>query len=378
MRRRGCRVFGMRAMVRHLTAFGGRVAVLALLVAFLTPPFTVRAVLEAHAIEQARAARLLRVFERPRAAVRVPVFTARNVALPLSHPALGGIEGKGGWFMVFDGDWADPDADRAAGLVDSAVRADLSHLYIRVADSRRHFYASNALQDLLPLAHAAGLSVIGWIEPELGDPGSDVGDAVAAARFQEQGQRLDVLALTMEQITVDPNVGQYLGAIRATLGDRYLLIASTYPTPYDHRGSAYATMSRFCQVFAPMAYWRATGLPQFSGAGGVRAFLGQVFAQFQDPGVNPFKRPLTITAQAYDAAPESGTPGPPPVDEIVASMDETRAKGGLSWSFYRLADANNGVTGDETAAITAYPFWRRPPPIQARSLIASSDQPVAY
>src|SRR5947209_19875344 len=126
-------------------------------------------------------------------------------------------------------------------------------------------------------------------------------------------------------------MGQYLSSIRSRLGDKYLLIASAYPTPYDHPGSAYATMSRFCQVFAPMAYWRATGLPQFSGPDGVRAFLGQVFAQFQDPGVNPFRRPLSITAQAYDAAPEYGTPGFPPVEEIVAPMDEARVKGGVSW-----------------------------------------------
>ena len=152
--------------------------------------------------------------------------------------------------MDFDGEWTDPDADRAASLVDSAVHADLSHIYVRIADSHRHFYASNALQDLLPLAHAAGLKVIGWIEPELQDPAGDAGDAVAAARFRDQGQGLDGLALTMEQITYDPNVGQYLSAIRSSLGDHYLLIASAYPTPYDHAGSAYATMSRFCQVFA--------------------------------------------------------------------------------------------------------------------------------
>ena len=65
MRRRGCRVFGMRAMVRHLTAFGGRVAVLALLFAVLTSPFSLRAVLDARAVDQAQAARLRHVFDRP-------------------------------------------------------------------------------------------------------------------------------------------------------------------------------------------------------------------------------------------------------------------------------------------------------------------------
>ena len=221
----------------------------------------------------------------------------------------------------------------------------------------------------------------------LDDPGSDAADAIAAADFEEQGQRLDGLALTIEgDSTSDPNVGQYLTGIRGGaaglngLGDQYLLVASTLPTPYDHPGYAYATLSRYCQAFAPMAYWRATGLPQYSGPDGARAYIDQVFQQFRDPGVNPYKRPLTITAQAYDAAPEYGTPGAPPAQEITISMDETRAQGGISWSYYRLADANNGVTGEEQQAISAYPFWQRftGPAISAKALIALPDQPVAY
>lgn len=357
-----------------------------MLFAFLTPPFGLRAFLEARAQEQAQEAHVIASFVRPIAAVvKVPV-TARPFAQAPRSP-LDGVQGKGSWLMMFDGDWNDPDADRAAAIVDSAVRADLSHLYIRVADSRHHFYGASALQDLLPIAHAHGLSIIGWIEPFLDDPTGDAADAIAAAQFEEQGQRLDGLALTIEgDSTSDPNVGQYLGGIRSGipgmngLGDRYLLIASTLPTPYDHPGYAYATLSRFCQVFAPMVYWRATGLPQYSGDGGTRSYLDQVFAQFRDPAVNPYHRPLTITAQAYDAAPEYGTPGAPPPDEIVTSMDETRSQGGISWSYYRLADSNNGVTGDEQQAITSYPFWQRyrGGGIAAKALIALPDQPVAY
>ena len=357
-----------------------------MLFALLTPPFGLRAYLEARAQERAQAAHVMVSFGRPAAAiVKVPV-TARPFAQAPRSP-LDGVKGKGSWLMIFNGDWNDPDADRAAAIVDAAVRADLSHLYIRIADSRYHFYGTSALQDLLPIAHQHGLSIIGWIEPMLDDPNSDAADALAAAQFEEQGQRLDGLALTVEgNRTSDPNVGQYLAGIRGGiqgmngLGDRYLLIASTLPTPYDHPGYAYATMSRYCQVFAPMVYWRATGLPQYSGAGGARAYVDQVFAQFRDPGVNPFKRPLTITAQAYDAAPEYGTPGAPPGDEILTSMDETRAQGGISWSYYRLANADNGVTGEEQQAITAYPFWQRDRAggIASKALIALPDQPVAY
>jgi len=376
----------MTRILRQVTAFGGKVVLGVMLFALLTPPFGLRAYLEARAQEQAQAAHVLHSFGRPIAAmVKAPV-TARPYAEAPRSP-LDGVKGKGAWLMIFDGDWNDPDADRAAAIVDAAVRADLSHLYIRIADSPHHFYGASALQDLLPIAHAHGLSILGWIEPMLDDPTSDAADALASAQFEEQGQRLDGLALTIEgSSTSDPNVSQYLSGIRSGisgmngLGERYLLIASTLPTPYDHPGYAYATMSRYCQVFAPMVYWRATGLPQYSGPDGTRAYVDQVFAQFRDPGVNPYKRPLTITAQAYDAAPEYGTPGAPPGDEILTSMNETRAQGGISWSYYRLANADNGVTGEEQQAITAFPFWQRYSAggIAAKALIALPDQPVAY
>jgi hypothetical protein len=357
-----------------------------MLLALLTPPFGLRAYLEARAQEQAQAAHVIYSFGRPVSVVVKAPVTARAFAQAARSP-LDGVKGKGSWLMIFDGDWNDPDADRAAALVDSALRADLSHLYVRIADSRHHFYGASALQDLLPIAHAHGLRIIGWIEPMLDDPTSDSADALAAAQFEEQGQRLDGLALTIEgNSTSDPNVGQYFSAIRGGiqgmngLGERYLLIASTLPTPYDHPGYAYATMSRYCQVFAPMVYWRATGLPKYSGVDGTRAYVDQVFQQFRDPGVNPFKRPLTITAQAYDAAPEYGTPGAPPGAEIVTSMNEARAQGGISWSYYRLANADNGVTGEEQQAITAYPFWQRDGGggVATKALIALPDQPVAY
>src|SRR5207248_2675216 len=283
----------MSRILRQVTLFGGRVVLGVMLFALLTPPFGLRAYLEARAQEQAQASHVIVSCGRPAAAIVTLPVTARPFAQAPRSP-LDGVKGKGAWLMIFNGDWNDPDSDRAAAIVDAAVRADLSHLYIRIADSRYHFYGTSALQDLLPIAHQHGLNIIGWIEP--------------------------------------------------------------------------------------MLYWRATGLPPYSGVGGARADVAQVFQQFRDPGVNPFKRPLTITAQAYDAAPEYGTPGAPPGDEIVTSMDETRAQGGISWSYYRLANADNGVTGEEQQAITGYPFWQRfrTGGIAGTALIALPDQPVAY
>ena len=197
-----------------------------LLIAFLTPPFGVRAYLDARAQTASDSSRMAFSVTRPAGSISKLPATAFATSTPVP---LDGIRGKGAWFMIFNGDWTDADADRARALVDSAVSADLSHIYVRVADSRRHFYGAPALQDLLPIAHAHHLRVIGWIEPMLNDPTQDAADAIAAARYQEQGQRLDGLALTMEAIRREPNVSQYLSQVRsgasrlAGLGDRYLL-----------------------------------------------------------------------------------------------------------------------------------------------------------
>jgi len=374
----------MSAMLRQVTATVVRIGLGIILVALLASPIGLRVYLDAHGQTQIQIAATVTIHRPPAAMARLPV-SPRPFTVVTPSP-LDGVQGKGSWFMIFDGDWSHPDRSRAKAIVDATVHADLSHLYVRVADSRRHFYAATALQDLLPVAHAHHLSIIGWIEPMLDDPNSDAADAIAAADFQEQGQRLDGLALTIEgDRRSDPWVAAYLFGIRNGvsglngLGDRFLLIASTLPIPKDHPTYAYATLSRYCQVFAPMVYWRATGLPQYSGDTGALAYLDKVFAQFRDPTVNPYHRPLSITAQAYDAAPEYGTPGAPPGSEILVTMNETEAQGGMSWSYYRLADADNGVTADEQAAITAYPFWQRPDGgIATKALLALPDQPVAY
>src|SRR5260370_40709326 len=143
----------MSGILRQVTAFGGKVVLGVMLLALLTPPFGLRAYLEARAQEQAQAAQVMHSFGRPVAAVvKVPV-TARPFAQAPRSP-LDGVKGKGAWLMIFDGDWNDPDADRAAAIVESAVRAGLSDLHIRIAESRRHFHGAPAPQALPPDAPA--------------------------------------------------------------------------------------------------------------------------------------------------------------------------------------------------------------------------------
>jgi len=73
------------------------------LFAFLTPPFGIRAYLEARAQDQAEASHVVASFFRPAAAVvKIPV-TARPFAQAARSP-LDGVRGKGSWLMLFGGD----------------------------------------------------------------------------------------------------------------------------------------------------------------------------------------------------------------------------------------------------------------------------------
>src|SRR5207253_9573078 len=99
----------MSRILRQVTVFGGRVVLGVTLFALLTPPFGLRAYLEARAQEQAQASHVIVSFGRPtEAIVQLPV-TARPFA-QAPRPPLDGAKGKGAWPMIFNCDWNDPDA----------------------------------------------------------------------------------------------------------------------------------------------------------------------------------------------------------------------------------------------------------------------------
>src|SRR5690349_17549017 len=137
----------MTSILRHASAFARQVVFCLCLFTFLASPFGVRTYLDASAAQRLAASQALREVDRP---ANVAAHTSASSIRPFAQPspsALDGVRGKGAWFMIFDGDWSDPDADRAYAMVADAVTADLSHIYVRVADSRAHFYGAPALQD---------------------------------------------------------------------------------------------------------------------------------------------------------------------------------------------------------------------------------------
>src|SRR3989441_13308879 len=97
----------MSGILRQVTAFGGEVVLGVMLLALLTPPFGLRAYLEARAQEQAQATQVIHSFGRPVAAVVKAGVTPRPFwQTPRSPPD--GVKGKGAWVMIFYGGWATP------------------------------------------------------------------------------------------------------------------------------------------------------------------------------------------------------------------------------------------------------------------------------
>src|SRR5690349_16941776 len=66
--------------------------------------------------------------------------------------------GKGMWLYQL----SMSEGGDASKVVAKAKKIGLTHLYTRLGSSKKGFYAQDELNKLLPVAHAAGLKVIGW------------------------------------------------------------------------------------------------------------------------------------------------------------------------------------------------------------------------
>ena len=241
------------------------------------------------------------------------------VALP--RPAAGPIPtGKGMWLHRLN---------RAAGgdvqaIVDQAVGAGLTHLYVRLGSSKSGFYAMQDLDRLLPVAHRAGLRVVGWDFAYLSDPAADAARAKSMIWYATpSGDRIDAFSADIETAAEGTRltaaaVRQYGDALRDAAGDDYPLVA-TVPRPSPKRWFPYAELGRF-DAIAPMVYWgnREPGA-DVRGAIADLAFLG---------------KPVIPVGQAYDMAIDGGPAGAPSGQAIQRFIDSADQHGALGVSFW--------------------------------------------
>jgi hypothetical protein len=213
-------------------------------------------------------------------------------------PAWQVVAGKGMWFQNYLPHHSDIEA-----LVQAARQAGLSHLYAEVAISRLGFYGRNTLDRLLPVAHAAGIKVIGWVYPYLQDIATDVRLTQEVALYQTpSGDKVDGVASDMEEVTSESAIYSYGQVLRALLGPDEVMVANVLH-PLTHASYPYGALAGTWNVVAPMDYWHGRHLHAYSAAD-VRRFVQTSLTTLQ--AVLGTSTPIEEVGQTYDMYTDDG------------------------------------------------------------------------
>jgi hypothetical protein len=214
----------------------------------------------------------------------------------------------------------------AASIVNQAVTHGLSHLYVRLGSSRMGFYGQGDLNKLLPVAHAAGLKVVGWDFPYLRDVPDDANRAAAEMAYATpDGHRIDAFAADIETPSEGTNlttvgVDAYGRWVRIHAGPRFPLILAV-PRPNPKRWYPYAEAAKDFDAIAPMVYW-VNRDPGADVAGAIQALA-------------PLGKPVIPVGQAYDPGIDgSHSWGPPSAADINKFMQTAADLGVASYSFW--------------------------------------------
>src|SRR5581483_11174810 len=207
-----------------------------------------------------------------------PVVAAPKPIIPL---------GKGMWLYQL----SMSEGGDAAKVVAKAKANGLTHLYLRLGSSKGGFYDQAELDQLLPVAHAAGLKVVGWDFVYLDDPAADAARAKSEIDYTTPtGDRIDAFSADIETVSegvnLTPETASAYGAkLRALVGSSYPLIA-TVPRPSPVRAFPFA------DAIAPMVYWENRD-PATDVAGAIATLA-------------PLGKPILPIGQAYNGAAEGG------------------------------------------------------------------------
>jgi len=265
---------------------------------------------------------------------------------PPAAPALSVPTGKGMW--IWQPQYA--DGGDPASIVAHAQAAGLTHIYVRTGSSVDG-PTVGFLDALLPVAHAAGLKVIGWDFPYLDDPALDADRAIDEILYTlpATGDRLDGFSADIETpyegVALTPEAAATYGQIiRDAVGPDYPLIATVpRPSPARQRDYPYAEVTASFSAIAPMVYW--INGPPVDPTIEALSFLAQ------------FGKPVMPVGQAYDGGLEGGPPGTPTYHDLEVYMEVANENGASGVSFWSWQHASDEMW----AAIAAGPEVGQPP-----------------
>ena len=229
--------------------------------------------------------------------------------------------GKGMWLYQL----SMSEGGDANKVVRKAQSLGLTHLYTRLGSSKGGFYAQKELDKLLPVAHAAGIKVIGWDFVYLTDPMADALRSKAEIDYTTpDGHKIDAFSADIETGAEGVNLtaegaAAYGAKLRELAGPDYPLIA-TVPRPSPKRSFPFAEATAAFDAIAPMVYWQNRD-PATDVAGAID-YLAQ------------FGKPIMPIGQAYNGGPEGGPDRDPPKEQLVAFLNTAHAKGAVAVSFW--------------------------------------------
>jgi hypothetical protein len=234
----------------------------------------------------------------------------------------------------------------AQAIVAKAKAAGLNQIWVRIADSWDGFYGGQVLDTLAPVAHAAGIGVVGWGFPYFYDPVGDARWTTAALNWRgSDGRGIDAFSPDIETSSEGVLLNArrttlYLGLVRQAAAGRPV-IATVFP-PTDRTVTFYPfqAMASYVDAFAPMVYWGCLD----PGQAAVQAMTRLA------PLVGA--TPVHLIGQAYNMASEGGRQASPSRNETLRFLDVARRSGAIGASFYVWQD----MTADEWSALNDYPW----------------------
>ncbi|HET9061522.1 MAG TPA: hypothetical protein VFN61_16530 [Acidimicrobiales bacterium] len=262
---------------------------------------------------------------------RIPVVPSP----PRRHVDLAPLEGKGIWLTT----WRSSHPDVKA-VVARVHDAGLDQIWVRTGSSTDGFYGGRLLAQLVPLAHAEGISVIAWDFPTLSNPAAD---ARRAGEAFEKGA--DAFSPDIETPSEGTHLGvlrarYYLSLVRHEAGNKPVVATVFPPNSYWAHVYPYSAMAPFVDAFAPMVYWSCSE-------------PGAAVAQAIE-GLRRWK-PVVPVGQDFDMGPMGGRQGLPTPAEIWRFLDVAHRLGAPGASLFDLESGGP----EQLSTLGAYPWTVR-------------------
>lgn len=242
------------------------------------------------------------------------------------------ISGKGIWLTVWPGSRLN-----APAVVATARSAGLHQLWVRTGGSENGFYGRAVLRELVPAAHAAGISVIAWDFPNLSNPAADAARAALAFRMGADAFSADIEAAAEGTHLSARRVRYYLSLVRRVAGNRPVIATVPRPTSYWLANYPYSAEAPFVDAFAPMVYWSCTEPGEAVDQAMVA--LSRL-------------RPVAPIGQDFNMGPVGGRPGLPSPREIWRFLDVAHRLGAVGASLYDLESGGQA----QFHALAEYPW----------------------